>query len=162
LETEQNPALGIILATKAGASMSRSSPPQIQRILETVLYVADLDRAEAFYTEVMGLPVIHSDPRMRAFDVNGAGTLLLFVEGQSLEPIETPMGTIPPHDARGPAHIAFSIAPEALAGWERHLGEAKIALEGRTHWPRGGESVYFRDPDGHLLELATPGLWKGY
>ena len=37
-----------------------------------------------------------------------------------------------------------------------------IAIEGRTKWPPGGESIYFRDPDGHLLELATPGLWPGY
>ena len=35
-----------------------------------------------------------------------------------------------------------------------------IAIEGRTKWPRGGESIYFRDPDGHLVELATPGLGR--
>jgi catechol 2,3-dioxygenase-like lactoylglutathione lyase family enzyme len=29
-------------------------------------------------------------------------------------------------------------------------------------WPRGGRSVYFRDPDGHSVELATPGLWETY
>jgi catechol 2,3-dioxygenase-like lactoylglutathione lyase family enzyme len=146
----------------SASNTSPSSNPKIQRILETVLYVADLERAEAFYAQVMGLPVIHSDQRMRAFDVNGAGTLLLFVEGQSLEPIETPMGTIPPHDAKGPAHVAFSIAEGALPEWERHLAKAGIAIEGRTHWPRGGTSIYFRDRDDHLLELATPGLWKGY
>jgi catechol 2,3-dioxygenase-like lactoylglutathione lyase family enzyme len=59
-------------------------------------------------------------------------------------------------------HIAFSIAADALAEWETQLADSGIAIEGRTKWPRGGESIYFRDPDGHLLELATPGLWPGY
>jgi catechol 2,3-dioxygenase-like lactoylglutathione lyase family enzyme len=50
-----------------------------------------------------------------------------------------------------------------LAAWEQRLKAEDIAIEGRTKWPRGGESIYFRDPeDGHLLELATPGLWPGY
>jgi len=29
-------------------------------------------------------------------------------------------------------------------------------------WSRGGESLYFRDPDDHLVELATPGIWATY
>ncbi len=136
--------------------------PRLDRVLETVLYVTDLERAAAFYAGPMGLACIHEDQRMRAFDVGGNGTLLLFVEGQSLHPIETPMGTIPPHDGRGPHHVAFSIAKGALREWENHLGKAGIAIEGRTEWPRGGVSLYFRDPDGHLLEIATPGLWRGY
>jgi len=51
---------------------------------------------------------------------------------------------------------------ERLTSFELALRDAGIAIEGRTQWPRGGHSIYFRDPDGHLLELATPGLWKGY
>jgi catechol 2,3-dioxygenase-like lactoylglutathione lyase family enzyme len=70
-----------------------------------------------------------------------------------------PGGTIPPHDGKGPHHIAFSIAADELAQWETRLADFGVAIEGRTIWPRGGTSVYFRDPDGHLLELATPGLW---
>ena len=30
------------------------------------------------------------------------------------------------------------------------------------NWERGGQSIYFRDPDGHLVELATPGIWAIY
>jgi catechol 2,3-dioxygenase-like lactoylglutathione lyase family enzyme len=136
--------------------------PRLNRILETVLYVADLERAASFYGEVLHLPCVHADHRMRAYDVGGNGLLLLFPQGGSLEPVETPGGSIPPHDGSGPAHVAFSIAGEELEPWKRHLAAAGVALEGRTRWPRGGVSVYFRDPDGHLLEIATPGLWKGY
>jgi catechol 2,3-dioxygenase-like lactoylglutathione lyase family enzyme len=100
--------------------------------------------------------------RMHAFDVGGQGVLLLFPKGQSLHPIETPGGLIPPHDGSGPVHVAFSITAEELEAWQSHLEAAGLAIEGRTRWPRGGVSVYFRDPDNHLLEIATPGLWQGY
>ncbi|MBN8919883.1 MAG: VOC family protein [Rhizobiales bacterium] len=136
--------------------------PKLAGILETVLYVDDLDRAATFYEAVLGLPLIFSDPRVRGYDVGGRGVLLLFRRGSSLTTVTMPGGTIPPHDGSGPVHIAFSIAKEELAEWIAALGAHGVAIEGKTTWPRGGRSIYFRDPDGHLLELATPGLWKGY
>ena len=60
--------------------------PKLNRVLETALYVADLDRAAAFYSDILGLPCIHEDHRMRAYDVGGNGVLLLFPEGGSLGP----------------------------------------------------------------------------
>jgi catechol 2,3-dioxygenase-like lactoylglutathione lyase family enzyme len=136
--------------------------PRIGFVLETVLYVADLDRAAGFYREVMGLAPIHEDPRMRGFDVGGRGTLLLFARGGTRDPVETRGGTIPPHDGSGPMHVAFAIAAADLAAWEARLAAAGIAIESRVTWPRGGTSLYLRDPDSHLVELATPGLWPGY
>jgi catechol 2,3-dioxygenase-like lactoylglutathione lyase family enzyme len=136
--------------------------PALRGVLETVLYVDDFARARAFYEGLFALAVLYSDQRMCAYDVGGRSVLLLFRRGESLRTIELPGGVIPPHDGRGPHHVAFSIAADELPVWEARLGDFGIEIEGRTSWPRGGISIYFRDPDGHLLELATPGLWPGH
>jgi catechol 2,3-dioxygenase-like lactoylglutathione lyase family enzyme len=136
--------------------------PKLDRVLETALYVDDLGRAAKFYEDALGLPLLTSDQRFRAYDVGGVSVLLVFQRGATLETVRMPGGTIPPHDGHGPLHVAFAIGKEAMAAWEQRLTERGIAIEGRTDWRRGGHSIYFRDPDGHLLELATPGLWATY
>jgi catechol 2,3-dioxygenase-like lactoylglutathione lyase family enzyme len=136
--------------------------PSLDRVLETALYVDDLGRAAAFYADVLELTLLYLDDRLQAFAVGGSSVLLLFRRGASLETVRLPGGTIPPHDGSGPLHVAFAIAADDLAAWEARLREHGVPIEGRTDWPRGGRSVYFRDPDGHLLELATPGLWSIY
>jgi catechol 2,3-dioxygenase-like lactoylglutathione lyase family enzyme len=136
--------------------------PKLNHVLETALYVDDLGRAAGFYADILGLAPLYADERLRAFAVGGRSVLLLFRRGASLETMRLPGGTIPPHDGSGPLHVAFAVAADDLAQWEERLRTHGIAIEGRTDWPRGGRSVYFRDPDGHLLELATPGLWSIY
>ena len=137
--------------------------PALLAILETALYVDDLDRASAFYTAVMGLPALHADDRFRAYSVNDRSVLLLFLRGGTLQPVHTAGGVIPPHDGAGPLHMAFAIAPGELEAWQAHLAAHGVPIEGTSDWHRGGHSLYFRDPDGHLLELATtPGLWAGF
>lgn len=136
--------------------------PRLNGVLETALYVDDLPRARCFYETVLGLKPVFSDHRLYAYDAGERSILLLFRRGASTETAVLPGGTIPPHDGSGPAHIAFAIAADELGPWEEHLAAQGIAIEGRTTWPKGGTSVYFRDPDGHLLELATPGLWPTY
>jgi catechol 2,3-dioxygenase-like lactoylglutathione lyase family enzyme len=134
--------------------------PKLNGVLETALYVDDLERAARFYEDVLGLAALTSDSRFRAYDVGGRSILLLFQRGATLETVTLPGGTIPPHDGHGALHIAFAV--DDLAAWELRLSESGIPVEGRTVWPRGGYSLYVRDPDGHLLELATPGLWAIY
>jgi catechol 2,3-dioxygenase-like lactoylglutathione lyase family enzyme len=79
-----------------------------------------------------------------------------------VHPTELPGGTIPPHGASGQSHLAFAISADDLEAWKTHLAEHDVALESTVTWPRGGTSLYFRDPDGHLLELVTPGIWSIY
>ena len=140
----------------------KTAMPSLLGVLETVLYVEAFERACPFYEQVLGLNSIYRDPRLCAYDVGRRGVLLLFLRGRSMQTVQLPGGTIPPHDGQGPAHIAFSIAADELSAWEARLRQAGIAIEAEARWPRGGSSIYFRDPDGHLLELATPGLWAGY
>jgi catechol 2,3-dioxygenase-like lactoylglutathione lyase family enzyme len=136
--------------------------PKLGRVLETALYVDDLERAARFYEDVLGLKSLNQDSRFHAYDVGDTSVLLLFKRGSTLETVHLPGGTIPPHDGLGPLHMAFAITAEELPVWEARLSGHGVAIEGRTDWPRGGNSVYFRDPDGHLLELVTPGVWATY
>jgi len=133
--------------------------PGIVRILETALYVADLQISRAFYQGLMGFDCFMHDERMCALGVPGGGVLLLFRRHGSAQPSRTPFGVIPQHDGLGVQHLAFAIRGEDLESWEAHLLAQDIAVESRITWPRGGTSLYFRDPDGHSLEVATPGLW---
>ncbi|MEK4034639.1 VOC family protein [Methylocystis sp. IM3] len=137
-------------------------PQARPKVLETSLYVEDLARAGRFYGDALGLAPMAQDSRMWALDCGPASVLLLFRRGGALEAVELPGGRIPPHDGSGPAHLAFSVAAEDLPAWEARLAECGVDIEARMTWRRGGESLYFRDPDGHLVELATPGLWANY
>lgn len=136
--------------------------PKLDGILETALYTDDMERARAFYEDVLELKAIFADNRLRAYDVAGRSVLLIFRRGAATKTVTIPGGTIPGHDGAGPLHVAFAIGKDELAGWEQHLQARDVAIEGTTDWSRGGRSIYFRDPDGHLLELATPGLWTIY
>ncbi len=133
--------------------------PRISGILETALYVGDLERSRSFYQRLMGFPCFMLDKRMCALGVPGRGVLLLFQRHGSREPSQTPAGTIPAHDGMGTLHLAFAIPAGDLPIWEAHLAGHGIEVESRITWPRGGTSLYFRDPDGHSVEVATPGLW---
>jgi catechol 2,3-dioxygenase-like lactoylglutathione lyase family enzyme len=139
-----------------------AAAPKLDRVIETCLHVDDLDRAEAFYRDALGLAPIAGDQRFRGFDVGGKSVLLLFRRGGTHQTVQLPGGTIPPHGGQGELHVAFAIAADELAAWEARLAAHGVAIEGRMVWPAGGSSLYFRDPDRHLLELATPGLWKTY
>lgn len=135
---------------------------KIDRVIETVLYVKDIERAAAFYQQVLKLPVMVANERFRAYDVSQQSVLLLFIEGDSVKGAHYPEGYIPPHDGSGPLHIGLAVTKEQQPHWEQHLAAHGIEIEGRMSWEHGGESIYFRDPDNHLLELVTPGIWANY
>ena len=130
--------------------------PQIDGILESSLYVSDVPRAVRFYQETFGFTVIADfGERGCAMRAGMRQVLLLFKKGAS-RVIQSP------HDGDGELHIAFAIPSTKLTNWESWLQTRGIAVEEKRHWELGGWSLYFRDPDRHLLELATPGTWSVY
>ena len=136
--------------------------PRLNDLKETSLYVDDLERAQRFYADILGLEVLFSDERLCALNVADRHVLLLFLRDASKEDMRTPGGVIPGHASSGQIHIGFSIDRDQLPAWEACLKAAGVTIISRVSWPRGGESIYFRDPDGHLLELLTPGVWTIY
>lgn len=142
-------------------------PPKIVSVLETCIYAEDVERAARFYEELFGFRRMSFDHRFCALAVTAPGSaaasvLLIFLAGGTLQPIALPGGVIPPHDGIAGGHFAFAIAKEDLGAWEQRLAEAGIPLESRVRWEHGGVSIYFRDLDENLVELATPGIWPIY
>lgn len=139
--------------------------PQISRLLETAIHVADVAASRAWYGRVFGLLPLtpdSQDERLAALDLPGAQVLLIFKRGGSKSTLALAGGTIPPHDAQGTTHFAFAITEQELPSWREHLASLRIPIESEMKWDRGGTSLYFRDPDGHLVELVTPGVWPTY
>ena len=134
---------------------------RVRRILETVLYCEDLARTAAFYQSLLNVSPMLTGDRLVALDAGGGTVLLLFQRGNS-GALDTPGGLVPGHDGGGPVHLAFAIDADTVAAWEARLAELGLAIESRVRWDRGGESIYFRDPEGRSVELATPGLWPSY
>ena len=134
------------------------------------LICADLERTTAFYRDVLGLTLVQEgmsedDPGTRHFwfgDPAGTpGTLVTFLEYPDL-----PEGTV----GRGSTHhLAFGVSsPEELDAWRAWLARSDVPAT--DVFDRGGlRSVYVRDPDGHVLEIAAASggpaaprrLWSG-
>ena len=132
-------------------------PPRVNGILETSLYVESAARSAEFYRRVFGFELLEpgetptDETRLCPMRAGDRNVLLLFKKGGTHDT-----------DATGAIHIAFGIARSDLAAWEKWLGEQGISIELRKTWKYGGEALYFRDPDGHLLEVVTPGVWSLY
>lgn len=135
------------------------SEARIAGLLETAVYVDDMARAIAFYHDVLGLTAMVETSRLVVFDAGRGGVPLVFARGKSVADMTGSGGTIPGHDGSGPLHLAFAIAAESVDAWRTRLAGAGVAVRSDVTWPRGGRSQYVDDPDGHVVELATPGLW---
>ena len=134
-------------------------PRQLDHILEASLYVSDLQVAEVFYTEVLGL-TFHSKLEGRhVFFRCGEQMVLLFNPVATADPELTPRG-LGLHGAHGPGHLAFGVTEDEIDVWRAHLECHGVEIEQEIDWGgRRGRSIYFRDPAGNSLEFATSALW---
>jgi catechol 2,3-dioxygenase-like lactoylglutathione lyase family enzyme len=127
----------------------------IERIVETAIYADDLAAAERFYREILGLALLAKESGRHVFFEAGESQVLLVFRAGTTEKGDH----LPAHGARGAGHVAFGIAAEELDPWRDRLTKHNVEIEREENWPRGGRSLYFRDPAGNLVELVTPGVW---
>lgn len=114
-----------------------------------VLAVADVEAAAEFYSRVLGMEKI----------VFGEGRVALRFGRQkiNLHPATAPMKPHAERPTRGSGDLCF-VSAQSPADWIEHLARHGVAVEAGP-LPRTGAvgpmtSVYFRDPDGNLAEVA--------
>ena len=131
---------------------------QAQSVLETCLYVDDLEAAEKFYTGVLGLQLYAKEAGRHVFFRCGHAMFLLF-DPKTTGTWNPKLPKMGAHGTVGSGHVAFRCEEAELETWRSHLAANDIDIQSEVTWPNGGFSIYFRDPDGNSLELATPALW---
>ncbi len=127
---------------------------RLRTILETVLYVDDLEAAARFYGGLLGLEEVSAKAGVFVFFRLDRQMLLLFDPDAARQ-----ARGVPAHGAQGPGHVCFAVAASELEPWAAALEAAGVAIEQWQDWPGGGRSCYFRGPAGNSLELATPRIW---
>ncbi len=140
-------------------------------LVETALWVADTRRSAEFYESHLGFRVLAAAERIAVLEIAAGQVLILCAKGGSAAPIATPGGNIPPGNADGEMHVAFAIEESEFEEWAGRLTAGGVPIESTVEWDkvpwppaivsRRGRSIYFRDPDGHSIELAIPGVWPG-
>ena len=134
--------------------------PSIRGIVETAISVRDVRASAEWYRRLFGFKPLLEGERLVALAVGAEDVLLIFTAGGTSEPFPTPGGVIPGHAGGGVSHLAFAMEPADVAAWRARLAGEGVTVESAVDWPGGAQSLYFRDPDGHLVELITPGFWR--
>ena len=133
----------------------------IEGVLETCLYAGDLAAAERFYAGVLELPVFARVAERHIFFRCGDAMLLVFdPERTASAPGEVGGVPVPAHGAHGAGHVCFRIAADQIGAWRERFERAGVAIEAEIAWPRGGSSLYVRDPAGNSVELAPASIWS--
>ena len=111
--------------------------------------VSDLDQAERFYTEVLGLEVAQRLGRHQIL-LRCGGQMLALFERRNLPPrptdrIDNPLGK---------GHHAFKVSPEDFQAARELFKMRGAPTHGPIDWG-DHDCLYFLDPDGNLLEIVA-------
>lgn len=133
-----------------------SALPPFRQVVETGIYADDLEAAERFYCDLLGLRRVSAEPGRHLFAAAGRSMLLVFHARATLRG-----DTLPAHGTTGAGHFALEVESEAdVERWKRHLEERGVGIEKDVGWGRPGlRSIYFRDPAGNSVEIITRGVW---
>ncbi|MCE2426079.1 MAG: VOC family protein [Pseudomonadales bacterium] len=129
---------------------------QIKSLGHVVINVRDVERSEAFYNGVLGLPIVARSERspMTFFSLGDHHDFAIAGLGDDAEPASG--------NTVGLAHVAFKIGDslDELKDAKRHLDEAGIPCAPVDH--EVTQSLYFADPDGNRVELYVDvsDVWK--
>jgi catechol 2,3-dioxygenase-like lactoylglutathione lyase family enzyme len=141
--------------------MTRPQPPRLERVLETVLYYEDQDRAEHFYREVLNMKLLSREDGRHLFFRAGSSVFLLFDPKATIRG-----GRQIPHGAIGPGHTCFLVSTEEFTRWREHLKGNGVDILKDIDWPRSKDlpdeqasSFYFHDSEGNVLEIANKDFW---
>jgi glyoxylase I family protein len=138
--------------------VSEQKRMQLRGLHHLTLISGDLERTIAFYRDLLGLAIVHDgpsddDPGTRhvwfgSLD-GGAGTLLSFMEYPQLSKGVVGVGST--------HHFALIVdSAEEQVAWRDYL--RKQGVDCTDVFDRGSfRSIYLRDPDGHIVEIATRG-----
>lgn len=134
-----------------------ATPPAPRAVLETALYVSDLDVAAAFYRDVIGLSEHQRVPGRHVFFRCETSMILLFDPKATRD--SDGKFPVPPHGAEGEGHICFRAEAGQMELWAAHLTSKGIDIEADFEWPNGARSIYVRDPSRNSVEFAEAKLW---
>lgn len=146
-----------------GAESRRLPPVRLHGVLEACVYTRDLEAAQRFYTDILGLePFARETGRFVFFHAGPSTVFLVFNPDSSNDSTHRPKVNgvhIPPHGADGSSHVAFAVSDADIDAWRARFANVGVEVEAEVSWPRGGRSLYVRDPAGNSVELASPRIW---
>jgi catechol 2,3-dioxygenase-like lactoylglutathione lyase family enzyme len=119
----------------------------VLRVHHLAVVVADLARAEAFWADVLGLPVV----RRSSDDAGRPRSVWCSLGDGAFVALERASAGGPKRADAAPGHhcVALGIAPEERAAWRARLAAAGVSIERESDF-----TLYVRDPDDNLVGLS--------